>query len=135
MEIISTEYQDPIENERYYLRDLEINDDEGKVIATICFSTVHPGQQTRGHIDTHNELYVFLDGRGVMMIDRELYGFDTTPRKPFRAFVKKGQFHKVLNNSAIPLQFVSVVPGKVIRMPYQNPPAEVAPDPLGSKQD
>jgi oxalate decarboxylase/phosphoglucose isomerase-like protein (cupin superfamily) len=137
MEITNTEYK-YIENERYNIRDCEIKDDKDNVIATICFSKLHPGKSTRGHVDSHNELYVFIDGKAVMMIDKELHSVKPSPGQSVHIFVKRGQFHKVLNDTSLPLEFLSIVPGKVMRMPYQNPQeaAEIGyPGPLGSKQD
>lgn len=129
MEITEVQKDHPIQTMRYILQDYQIKDESDNAIATVCLSKLNPGESTRGHVDNHNEVYLFLDGRGVMLIDKDMSFIEPRPGEIEQVFVNKGQFHRVLNCSSVsPLDFISIVPGKVNRMPYQSGPDSDPPD-------
>lgn len=117
LEIEPTDDNVAFETDDYWIKDYVIKDDENNIVATVCHTSLKPSKKTRGHIDTHNETYFFMDGNGVMMIDKDVVEVGVTGFHS--AFVKKGMWHRVLNlNPYRNLNFLSVVPGIVNRPAY-----------------
>jgi mannose-6-phosphate isomerase-like protein (cupin superfamily) len=111
---------DSIETEDYLLRDYVIKNENGETVASVCCTHLKPGKQTRGHTDEHNEEYFFMGGYGIMLVDRAIYQVHSSGHLT-NIRVSKGQFHKVVNLSGHePLEFISVVPGEVKRLPYPD---------------
>ena len=105
-------------NRTYLVKDLELKNDAGIVIFTHSQTWLHPGQQSRGHSHVdQDELYHFLQGKGMMILDTEVR-FVTADS--FVA-VPKGVFHKVVNTGeATDLIFECTVQGPIQRPPFKK---------------
>jgi oxalate decarboxylase/phosphoglucose isomerase-like protein (cupin superfamily) len=85
-----------VDNKTYKIQDLNFYNGKGRVAFTISTTVLRARQQTRGH--AHNdssEVYEFLQGSGVMVVDKMKR--NVTPGD--FVFVDNSVFHKVINTS------------------------------------
>ncbi len=88
------------DNETYLLEDNRLLDN-----MVLSKTTLHVGKQTGGHKhEDIEELYFFLEGDGVILIDEDEY--DIT--KGDIAIIPDGAFHRVYNKGTGDLVFLSI---------------------------
>lgn len=80
----------------------------------VSSTTLHPGQETRGHDHPgQEEVYVFVSGQGRLQLihdDVHVYSINVGPNDVVQ--IPDGWFHKVYNESDMDLYFVCVFNGK-----------------------
>lgn len=95
------------QDDRYIVKD-------NKFLNNLILSSteLNPGKQTSGHRHTgQEEVYFFIEGNGVMIIDGDTYEqFKVEPGDV--VLIPDGAFHQVINNSDERLYFVCVFDGK-----------------------
>ena len=109
-----------VDNETYRIQDLHMFDQRGRIVRTVSTTVLHRGKQTSGHINTilrganvdETELYQFLEGTGIMMLDKLAIPVNAGDW----VYIEKGRFHKVINTSnASDLIFVTFFNGEISR--------------------
>lgn len=100
-------------NETYRIQDLHIKDTKGRDVFTVSVTVLHPAKQTSGHLhELDNELYEFIEGRGVMIVGKLAIFVEAGDF----VYVEKTQFHKVINDSnSVNLIFRCYFAGKIQR--------------------
>ena len=82
-----------------------VTDNEFLDNLTVSETVLYPNQQTGGHKhDDLDEVYIFLEGSGTMMIDEHL----SNVTKGDIVHVKGGEFHKVFNITSENLRFIAI---------------------------
>ena|SRR6185312_7704698 len=100
-----------IDNPIYAIHDLSIKDSKGRVAFTTSITNLKPYMQTHGHDHPSWEVYEFIQGKGLLMIDNEAH--NAIPGLWY--FIEPGRFHKVINISADNLIFRCYAVGQVKR--------------------
>jgi mannose-6-phosphate isomerase-like protein (cupin superfamily) len=85
-----------VDNDTYRITDLYLYDTRGRIVYTISTTILRIGRQTRGHAHPNDsEVYEFLEGEGIMMIDYTAINVKAGQI----IFVEKTRTHKVINTS------------------------------------
>lgn len=104
-----------VDNDRYSIQDLNLYDSRGRVVFTLSVTVLHIGKQTKGHSHPQpheNEVYEFIEGNGIMMIDTSALNVKAGDY----IFVEAGRFHKVINiSNASDLVFRCYFAGQIRR--------------------
>lgn len=109
-----------VDNETYKIQDLHLYDQRGRIVRTISTTILHRRKQTSGHINTilrganidETELYQFIEGTGIMLLDKLAINVNAGDW----VYVEKGRFHKVINTSnASDLIFMTYFNGEISR--------------------
>jgi len=101
-------------NVLYVVRDLHIDG------LTLSLTELKPFKSTRGHShDDIDEIYVFVCGSGYMQLGVDDIKETFAVGKGKVVLVRKGVFHRVMNESIVPLEFVSIFAKKRNNIHYQ----------------
>ena len=87
----------------------EVKDNSHLNNLVLSSTRLYPGKQTTGH--THSgqeEVYLFLEGRGLIKIEEALWPVKAGDIK----LIEDGEFHQVINDGDEDLYFVCVFDGK-----------------------
>lgn len=100
-----------VENEVYKITDALLVHD-GKVRYTVSETRLNPREATRGHSHAdQDEVYIFTKGSGRMVMDEDNFAVSEGDS----VYVPAGVFHKVINESDIPLTFLAIFQGATKR--------------------
>jgi len=86
-----------VDNGVYTIRDLNLFDSNGRIVFTISTTSLKPGQQTLGHKHADPEVYEFVDGYGMMILDNSTVNVKSGEF----VYVEGSKHHKVMNLSAV----------------------------------
>lgn len=92
------------QDDRYIVRD-------NKTLKNLVLSStrLHPGKQTTGHRhEGQEEVYLFVEGRGEMLLDENRF----TIKAGDIVLIEDGVFHRVYNTSEQDLYFICVFDGQ-----------------------
>lgn len=99
-------------DERYDLYDASFEDG-----FTISMTILKPGRETRGHSHENQEAYLFLKGRGKLLLRSEdgeevVHEVDANSKPGQMFLIESNWFHKVINESDEDMIFVCLFPGE-----------------------